>query len=608
MIGLISTLFLCCYAFGQFFVGTLADKVDLRYFLTGAMVMAGLLTVLFGLMGVLQFRELWAYCVVWSLNGFAQACGWPSNLTIMNNWFGKKSRGLIFSAWSSNSNFGSIMAAIICGTIFSLLVTGQSVWETCMITCGILAIIGAIPIFCFLVPDPSCVPEDPMKKLKPVAIVRRISNTRVVPVTAKHATYAEVVEESMERGDRMASMSDELDSAVFSGPPATPPTDSFGSDGSAASIPSRENSSSVSSSSGSADSPINCPDKCPKETEQEDQCRQRTTPNSVSAVAYPDRDRGIVEMSSNRPSDLDISLADPQNDDAFYGKVLGGNDLESGSSSPTSSRSTSLMSSIGIYLTTLYTGLTVRGVVPYMVIYACVKGVVYIFIYWMPFFLISAKTQSNSMAALISSVFDIGAFVGGMLSGYVTDILGSRTAVIIGMILFSTVFTLVLFDDRVTSVAGCLVCLLFIGMSIGGAQVLISASVALDLGDSAINKSVKRMVPAPPTSGMSVTCMTAVNTVTATENDIQDFSQKSAKKLAGTISGMMEGSGSTGAAVLQYVVGELLICRAGEEERDTVTCGWTPILAVIIVGNVLSLGCLMYIKFSSRIAAYCRQK
>jgi MFS transporter, OPA family, solute carrier family 37 (glycerol-3-phosphate transporter), member 3 len=266
------------------------------------------------------------------------------------------------------------------------------------------------------------------------------------------------------------------------------------------------------------------------------------------------------------------------------------------------------MSSIGIYLTTLYTGLTVRGVVPYMVIYACVKGVVYIFIYWMPFFLISAKTQSNSMAALISSVFDIGAFVGGMLSGYVTDILGSRTAVIIGMILFSTVFTLVLFDDRVTSVAGCLVCLLFIGMSIGGAQVLISASVALDLGDSAINKSVKRMVPAPPTSGMSVTCMTAVNTVTATENDIQDFSQKSAKKLAGTISGMMEGSGSTGAAVLQYVVGELLICRAGEEERDTVTCGWTPILAVIIVGNVLSLGCLMYIKFSSRIAAYCRQK
>lgn len=574
MIGLISTLFLCCYAFGQFFVGTLADKVDLRYFLTGAMVASGLLAVLFGLMGVFQYRELWAYCVVWSLNGFAQACGWPSNLTIMNNWFGKKSRGLIFSAWSSNSNFGSIMAAVVCGAIFSIA-SGQGVWETCMITCGILAISGAIPVFCFLVPDPSCVKDDPMKKLKPVPITRRISNTRVVPVISKSDAIPEVVDESMERGDFFVIS--ETGAAAVNGPGIQSPKSSE-------TQVARDSMST--SSRGLSESPTSSTDEYARDHDQLEM--QRVTPNSVAVDA------------------------DMDGKEAFNKIVAGNNDVESGSGSgsstsitSTTTQSNSLMGSIGVYFGTLYAGLTVRGVVPYMVIYACVKGVVYIFIYWMPFFLISAKGQSNSVAAIVSSIFDIGAFVGGMMSGYVTDILGSRTAVIIAMILFSTVFTLILFDDRVTSVGACLACLLFIGMSIGGAQVLISASVALDLGDSAINKSVKRMI-APAATAMSVTCLAAVDTVTATENETQDFSQKSAKKLAGTISGMMEGSGSTGAAVLQYVVGVLLVCGSGDENSGAVTCSWSPILAVIIVGNILSLGCLMYIKFSSRIAAYLR--
>lgn len=48
MIALISTLFLCCYACGQMFVGQLADKYDLRLFLSGAMIAAGFFTLAFG--------------------------------------------------------------------------------------------------------------------------------------------------------------------------------------------------------------------------------------------------------------------------------------------------------------------------------------------------------------------------------------------------------------------------------------------------------------------------------------------------------------------------------------------------------------------------------
>lgn len=86
MVGMISTIFLICYASGQFFAGALADRSNLRYFISMAMALAGLLAMFFGGMGLLNYRQVWIYSIIWALNGFAQACGWPSNLSVMNNW------------------------------------------------------------------------------------------------------------------------------------------------------------------------------------------------------------------------------------------------------------------------------------------------------------------------------------------------------------------------------------------------------------------------------------------------------------------------------------------------------------------------------------------
>ena len=47
MIATIATLFLAFYAGGQFFVGGLADRVNLRYFLSYAMIAAGTITIIF---------------------------------------------------------------------------------------------------------------------------------------------------------------------------------------------------------------------------------------------------------------------------------------------------------------------------------------------------------------------------------------------------------------------------------------------------------------------------------------------------------------------------------------------------------------------------------
>jgi sugar phosphate permease len=535
MIGLISTLFLVVYAFGQFFIGTLADKFDLRYFLSFAMVAAGIITILFSLSGYLNYHQLWVYCLLWSFNGLAQACGWPSNLSIMNNWYGKKSRGVIFSAWSSNSNLGNILGAIICGIIFATYPNDHTVWQLCMLVCGLGAILGAIPIFLFLVPKPAYLP-----------IVSSASS-------ASSSSSGEVEIESHK--------------------------------------PNTSIRASVRSTSAHSDHE-----------------KERT-------------DVQVIEMNStqHRAKDLELALADvedehhrpaPSSWKTKSNQILPYEVFEDEptvvalpvriQNKPSEKTETSSLSSSS-YIRGLTLGLCTRGVVPYMIIYACVKGVVYIFMYWMPLFLTSSKDIPTSSAAILSALFDVGGFIGGVSSGYITDLIGSRTLVIIFMTSASLVVTWILFHASVVQMWLVAVCLVLIGVSIGGVQVLISASVALDLGDTAAEKKVDG-----ESSGDSPTPNQSSPTATPAEKE----EPHQASGLSGTISGLIEGSGSAGAAVLQYLVGQLVTCSDSKKSDSTgiddeddgdgnVICNWHPILIVITVSILLSLICLLYIKFSN---------
>jgi sugar phosphate permease len=453
MIGLISTLFLCCYASGQFFVGTLADTVNLRYFIFSAMIVAGLLTTWFGLMGIAGYHGLWLYCIIWSLNGFAQACGWPSNLSVMNNWFGKKSRGLVFSAWASNSNIGNTLGAVICGVIFVAFESSPILWQISMITCGICTIVGALPILLSLVHDPNILTQHKTNSLaKPVQVV-----------------------------------------------PLSPDIIS----------------------------------------------------NNFTPSGGPARTVGTTEQHSH-------------------------------------------WNNLCLYLSLIHEALFSYGVISYSVVYACVKGVSYVYMYWMPFFLISSKGMTNTSAAYLSTLFDIGALIGGMCSGHVTDLLGSRTAVIMIMLILSACLPYILFEPFVTSQPAIGILLMGIGMSIGGVSILISASVALDLGDGTV-KDKSAVEPVDASSGQA-----KPDRVDGLSDEAADAHSKSVSdrktKISGTISGIIEGSGSAGAALLQYLVGIFLTCET--EDDSTITCSWSTVLDLILVANIICLCFLSYLKFS----------
>jgi sugar phosphate permease len=553
MIGLISTLFLSVYAFGQFFVGTLADRVDLRYFLSLAMVFAGIWTILFSICGYLQYRQLWVYCLLWSFNGLAQACGWPSNLSIMNNWFGKKSRGLIFSAWSSNANLGNILGAVICGIVFAAYPHDNTIWQFSMLICGLGAIVGAIPIFLCLVPKPYY---------------------ESLP-SSSASSESEIISSSPPEIGTLKKFT----SSVFPYQPA--------------------HASSVTISTSETNHSKSSQIEITEVQEFDNQQTFKPKEGQEFALLEVDEENETADHEAAPPSKVQPSPCNFKSSKILPYEVIEGDVENPLPSFQKTSKPTSSTSAISSYLHVLTLGLCTRGVIPYMIIYACTKGVVYVFMYWMPLFLTSSKGITNSSAAILSALFDLGGFIGGISSGYITDIIGSRTLVIIFMTSLSLVVTWTLFHSSVIQVWLIALSLFVIGVSIGGVQVLISASVALDLGDSAVEKKTDP----------------EVNEI-KNENDDRDMKPNPSKEdkqkpagLSGTISGLIEGSGSAGAAVLQYLVGQLVTCsqeKSGDDastldddESDLLVCSWHAILLVITASILLSLTCLLYIKFSN---------
>jgi sugar phosphate permease len=576
MIGLISTLFLSVYAFGQFFVGTLADRFDLRYFLSGAMIFAGIFSILFSVCGYLQYRQLWVYCLLWSFNGLAQACGWPSNLSIMNNWFGKKSRGFIFSAWSSNSNLGNVLGAVICGIVFAIYPHDATIWQFSMLICGLGAIAGALPIFLCLVPKPYDYESLPSSSASSETDVPTAHPSGSRPEPGKLMRFT---------------------SSVFPHQRSPAPV--------------------VSSAEPKQSKQQHIQQVEMTEVQEfESQLAQQQNRNQEFALLEVEEDHDMDEPRIQQPSTSSFKLKSSQ---ILPMEVIEG-DVENHipplqvTVKPTPSSSPSSPSVISSYLRVLTLGLCTRGVVPYMIIYACTKGVVYVFMYWMPLFLTSSKGISNSSAAILSALFDVGGFLGGISSGHITDIIGSRTLVLILMTSASLVVTWMLFNSAVDQAWLIALSLFLIGVSIGGVQVLISASVALDLGDSAVEKKIDPEVEVPET-----------NDGQQKEDQDRDMqpnpsadedSQKPSSGLAGTISGLIEGSGSAGAAVLQYLVGQLVTCTqqkdgddasGADDDGDNVVCSWHAILVVITVSILLSLTCLLYIKFSNSLIQIWRR-
>ncbi|XP_069994363.1 glucose-6-phosphate exchanger SLC37A2 [Penaeus vannamei] len=151
LLGMVDSAFLFAYAIGMFISGFIAERMDLRIFLSVGMIFSGIFCAMFGLGKTFNIHQLWYYIVAQILCGLMQTTGWPGVVTALGNWFGKGNRGLIFGIWNSHTSLGNILGTLIAAAFVS------SQWSLSFIIPGIIiSSMGIITLF-FMVPLPEMV-------------------------------------------------------------------------------------------------------------------------------------------------------------------------------------------------------------------------------------------------------------------------------------------------------------------------------------------------------------------------------------------------------------------------------------------------------------------
>lgn len=155
------------------------------------------------------------------------------------------------------------------------------------------------------------------------------------------------------------------------------------------------------------------------------------------------------------------------------------------------------------------------GVIPYSLAYACLKLVNYSFFFWLPFYLTNNFGWKEAEADELSIWYDVGGIVGGTLQGFVSDVLQER-APVLALSLLLAIGSLVGYSRSPNNKSINAVLMAVTGFFIGGPSNMISSAISADLGR-------------------------------------QELVQGSSEALA-TVTGIVDGTGSIGAAVGQYLV------------------------------------------------------
>eukprot|EP00897_Mesotaenium_endlicherianum_P007371 jgi/Mesen1/6662/ME000340S05826 len=148
LLGEIDVAFLACYAVGMYFAGHIGDRVDLRLFLSAGMVGSGFFVCLFGMGYFWGIHRLRFFLAVQMAAGLLQATGWPSVVSIMANWYGKKRRGLIMGVWNAHTSIGNILGSLIAS---AALAWG---WGWAFVLPGLTIMMGGVIVYLFLVVKP----------------------------------------------------------------------------------------------------------------------------------------------------------------------------------------------------------------------------------------------------------------------------------------------------------------------------------------------------------------------------------------------------------------------------------------------------------------------
>ena len=139
-LGIIGSCLLFVYALGKLTNGFLADRSNVRRFMSTGLLCSALINLCLGFTS-----SFYAFAILWGLNGWFQSMGAASGVVSLTRWYSSKERGTFYGFWSASHNLGEALTFIS----IALLVS-QMGWRYGMIGAGCIGIAGFIMMLAFM--------------------------------------------------------------------------------------------------------------------------------------------------------------------------------------------------------------------------------------------------------------------------------------------------------------------------------------------------------------------------------------------------------------------------------------------------------------------------
>ena len=142
--GVIGSALFFAYAFGKLINGILADRVNIRKFMTTGLLVSAIVNLCLGFT-----TSFWLFFLLWGVSGWFQSFGAPSSVVSLSHWFTDKQRGTFYGFWSTSHNIGEAITFI--GTAVVVSTMG---WMWGFKVAGVLGIIMSLVIWRYLYERP----------------------------------------------------------------------------------------------------------------------------------------------------------------------------------------------------------------------------------------------------------------------------------------------------------------------------------------------------------------------------------------------------------------------------------------------------------------------
>ncbi|MDR0727343.1 MAG: MFS transporter [Puniceicoccales bacterium] len=148
-IGWVFSAFPAIYGMGKFFSGALCDRVNVRYYMAGGLMLAALTSIAIGFAPVFSVGlyshfhiaapTLCLIAIFYSLNGLFQATGWPPIARLMTNWFAPTQLGTYWGVVNASHQIGSV-TILVGGAWLGKHFGWQSIFFVPAVVCLVIAV------------------------------------------------------------------------------------------------------------------------------------------------------------------------------------------------------------------------------------------------------------------------------------------------------------------------------------------------------------------------------------------------------------------------------------------------------------------------------------